>query len=80
MEEETNHCIRQLFAKQGGQKHKMIIMNPDDIARRVQLYYFMKHDLVGALVGIKKILFINDVGWKVMEQRPENRIAKSIIK
>ena len=52
VQEETDSCIRQLFAKHSGQEHQVVVVNPDQVVRSVTLDRRISKESVRLDVGL----------------------------
>ena len=71
MKEESDGCIREAFAEHTGQKHQMVIVNPDPIARPKLIHNRGAEPAVRFYIGFPTLRIELQPGGKTVKQRPE---------
>ncbi len=79
MKEKADGRPGQPLAKQGGQEHQMVIMDPDLIAGPDDFEGFAAEFLIDPLVGGPVTLVVDGVSGKIMEQRPDRLVGEPMV-
>src|SRR5690242_12732132 len=80
VKEKANRCIGQLFTQQLWQQHELIVMNPDGITGLIDVYNFFSEKLVDATIRVEVFFLKTNQRWKIMKQRPNRGVGKTIVK
>src|SRR5579871_4725421 len=80
VEKKSYLCLRNMFPYITWNKKELIIINKNNISRFVETNDFVCNDFIYLFVCCPIIFSKNTIRRKIMKQRPNGFIAKSIIK
>ena len=79
VQEKSNLDLWEFFPDQVWQKKQMVVMHPYGIVRICVLYDEVAKLVIHPLIGFPQVFVVHGIVWKVVEERPNRPVAKSVV-
>ena len=79
MKKKAHRDLRDLVSQHAGEKHEVIVLDPDDILRLQDLEQRVAEFLIYLLIRLPEFLFVGCVGREIVEEGPNGLVAESPI-